>query len=409
MAETSDVVVRAVREDELAAMVRTDAAGFGEDGSTWLEEAARWRRLDLDRTACAFEGDDLVGTSRNYSLRLTVPGGASLDAAGVSAVAVLPTHRRRGVLTAMMDRLLDDAVERGEPVAMLTASEGGIYGRYGFGVTTRVGRVSMDTRDVEFTRARPEGRLRLVEPDDGRPIEIDIFDRVHAARPGSVSRPAAWWTDVQWDKQFGTRFDVVFESPAGTADGYVLYGVKDRWDPEPSHTVNVVDLVATTPDAEHALWQYLTEIDLVRTVKAFHTPLDSALPWLLRSPRPAWPTEVHDWVWHRLLDVPNALGARTYAADGRVVLEVRDPARPGSAADGTFLLEGGPAGASCARADAAADLAADVAALSAVWLGGARWSELAAAGLAEERTDGALGCADAMFASSPLPYAYTWF
>lgn len=390
-------------------MVRTDAAGFGEDGSKWMEQAGRWLRADIERTACAFEGDELVGTSRNFSLEVTLPGGAQLPAAGVSAVAVLPTHRRRGVLSTMMQRLLDDAVERSEPVAMLTASEGGIYGRFGFGVTSRAASVSFDTRDVRFARPRPEGRLRLVEPDEARKPEVEVFERVRQADPGVVSRSDAWWSDIQYEKAHGTRFDVLFESASGSLDGYVLYGVKDKWDPEPAHTVRVIDLLAATPEAAHALWRYLCEIDLVRTVTATNVAPDSPLPWLLQSPRAAWPTSVRDWVWHRVLDVPAALGARTYATGGSLVLEVHDPARPGGGADGTFALEGGPDAATCASTGATTDLACDVSTLSAAWLGGVRWSELARAGLVEEWSTGALARADAMFASTPLPFAYTWF
>lgn len=402
-------MVRAVDEAELPAMVRTDSAGFGEDGAKWLEQAGRWLRLDLDRTACAFEGDEMVGTSRNFSMEVTVPGAAMVPAAAVSAVAVLPTHRRRGVLTAMMRRLLDDAAERSEPIAMLTASEGGIYGRFGFGVTSRAAAVSIDTRDVEFARPRPGGRLRMVEPDEARKPEVEVFERLRATDPGVVSRPEAWWSDLQYEKAHGTRFDVLYESPSGSLDGSVLYGVKDHWDPEPAHTVRVIDLVATTPEAEHALWRYLCEIDLVRTVTASHVAPDSPLPWLLRSPRAAWPTRVRDWVWHRVLDVPATLGARTYAIAGRVVLEVRDPFRPGGAADGTFVLDGGPDGATCTPSTASADLVCDVSTVSACWLGGVRWSELTRAGLVEERSGGAVARADAMFASIPLPFAYTWF
>jgi len=409
MSTRSDLVVRAVDEAEVATMVHTDAAGFGEDGAAYLEKAGRWVRTDLDRTACAFEGDEMVGSSRNYSLEVTVPGAVQLPGAGVSAVAVLPTHRRRGVLTAMMRRLLDDAVDRDEPVAMLTASEGGIYARFGFGVTTRSASVSIDTRDVEFARPRPGGRLRLVDVEEARKSEVEVFERLRATDPGVVSRPEAWWSDHQYDKAFGTRFDVLYESASGSLDGYALYGVKDRWNPDPGHTLRVIDLVATTAEAQHALWRYLCEIDLVRTVTSTHVAPDSPLPWLLRSARAAWPTSVRDWVWHRVLDVPAALGARTYAVSGQLVIEVRDPFRPGGAADGTFALDGGPDGAACTPGTAAADLACDVATLSAVWLGGVRWSELARAGLVEERSPGALTRADSMFASTPLPFAYTWF
>jgi predicted acetyltransferase len=403
------VTVRAITAEEIPAFVRTDAAGFGESEKI-AEAAPRWIADELDRTRVAFDGDELVATSRNYSFELTLPGGRLVPAAGVSAVAVLPTHRRRGILRAMMTALLDDAVERGEPVAMLTASEGGIYARFGFGVTTQAAQVELDVRRVEFAHARPAGRLRLVAPEELRKQAPELFDRVRRTYPGAVSRSEIWWTDCQPpDGGAGNRFDVLYESPSGVVDGFVTYAIKDRWSRDPSHKVFVRDMAAATGEATHALWRYLCEIDLVRTVQAHRVPLDSPLPWLLASPRIGSPTFVDDFVWTRLLDVRAALGARTYAVDGRVVVEVHDASRPGSAAAGTFSVEGGREGAEVGATKASPDLVCDVHALSTVWLGAERWSTLAQAGWIEERTPGALAAADAMFASTPLPFPFTWF
>jgi predicted acetyltransferase len=400
--------VRAISAEEIPAFVRADAAGFGEN-EKFAEEAPRWIADELDRTRAAFDGDELVATSRNYTFELTLPGGQLVPAPGVSAVAVLPTHRRQGILTAMMTALLDDAVERTEPVAMLTASEGGIYGRFGFGVTSHAAQVDFDVRNVEFAPPRPGGRLRLVAPEELRKQAPALFDRVRRVYPGAISRSEIWWTDVQFDRQLGNRFDVLYESPSGAVDGFVTYAIKDRWSHDPSHRLFVRDMVAATPEATHAMWRYLCEIDLVRNVTAHRVPLDSPLQWLLRSLRVGGPTRVDDYVWTRVLDVPATLGNRTYAVPGRLVLEVHDPSRPGSAADGTFVVEGGPDGAEVGPTQDAPDLVCDVHALSTFWLGGTRASTLAGAGWIDERTPGALATADAMFASTPLPFPFTWF
>ena len=404
--------VRAITAEEIPAFVRADAAGFGES-ERFAEMQPRWVADELDRTRAAFDGDELVATSRNYTFELTLPGGALVPAAGVSAVAVLPTHRRRGILRAMMAALLDDAVERGEPVAMLTASEGGIYGRFGFGVSTQAAQIDLDVRNAEFARPRPDGRLRLVAPEELQKQAPALFDRVRRSYPGAVSRNEIWWTEVQFDRELerevGNRFDVLYESRDGAVDGFVTYAVKDRWSRDPSHKVFVRDMVTATPDAAHALWRYLCEIDLVRTVQAHRVPLDSPLPWLLASPRLGAATFVDDYVWTRLLDVPASLGARTYATSGRFVVEVHDPSRPGGPADGSFVVEGGPDGADVRATSDAADVVCDVSALSTVWLGGTRASTLAGAGLIEERTPGALQTVDAMLASTPLPFPFTWF
>jgi len=403
------ITLRAINEVEIPAWTRTDAAGFGEDAEELSKMAPRWIADELDRTRAAFDGDDLVGTSRNYTFELTVPGGALVPAAGVSAVAVLPTHRRRGILRAMMSALLDDSVERSEPVSMLTASEGAIYRRFGFGISTLALDVTLDLRDVEFAQPRPGGRLRMVDRAGLEQHAPALFDRVRRTRPGAVSRPEVWWAEVHPPHKAGTRFDVLYESDDGRVDGFVTYSIKDHWDPEPANSLKVRDLVAASPVAEHALWRYLCEIDLVRTVSAGQVAVDTPLPWLLASPRAALFQPQADFVWTRVLDVPRALGARTYATTGRLVIAVHDAMRPGGTADGVFAIEGGPDGASVVPTHDAPDLTCEVATLSTAWLGGVRWSVLASAGWVDEHTPGALATADAMFASVPLPTAFTWF
>jgi predicted acetyltransferase len=397
-----------VTEDELPAYARALSIGFGESGA-WFERGKEYASTSLDRTLVGFDGDTVVTTSRNYPFELTVPGGAILKAAGLSAVTVSPTHTRQGLLRAMLSELFDEAVAHGESLSMLTASEGNIYERFGYGITTRSLRVSLAVREAEFARPAPGGRFRLLESDDARKVEADVYDRMRRSYPGALSRQAEWWCE-QYEPDIGTRFDVVYESPEGSVDGYVMYGVKEHWDHMGGdHRLTAQDFVAVTPEAEHALWRYLCDVDLVGTVFCPQLTMDSPLPWLLASARAMRVSSVHDYVWHRLLDVPATLGARTYSIADRVVLQIDDPVRRGGAADGTFAVDGGPDGADVATTKDAPDLSCGIAAASAAWLGGVRWSDLARAGLIEEHTDGALARADAMFVSSPLPYPFTWF
>jgi predicted acetyltransferase len=249
----------------------------------------------------------------------------------------------------------------------------------------------------------------MLEPDEAAKLEPGVFTRVHAAYPGAVSRPDAWWRDEQWERRMGVRFDVAYEAPDGRVDGYACYGIRANF--EGAWAINrltVRDLVAATPTAMHALWRYLCEVDLVRTISDPGAPLDLALPWLLASNRAVRIRGIADAVWHRLLDLPAALRARTYPHAGRLGLLVHDEFRPGGRADGAFTLD--TTGAQPVVHDGGdPDLACDVQAISAAWLGGVRWSTLAAAGLVEERTPGALARADALFAAQPLPYPFTWF
>jgi len=403
------VTFRPITAEEVDAFGRSSVAGFGESPE-WLQKGQAWHAAELDRTVAGFDGDAIVTTARNYSLELTVPGGSILRAAGLSAVTVLPTHRRRGYLRQMISLMFDDAIAREEPVSMLTASEASIYERFGYGISTRVQHARLDKRDVSFVRPRPGGRFRLLDVDDARKVEPTLFDRVRRNAPGAISRPDEWWSAEQYDPgELGNRFDVLYESEQGTVEGYATYGIKDAWNAMGgAHTLHVRDFVAATPTASHALQRYLCEVDLVATIVFHNLPLDSPLPWLLESSR-AVRAESHDYVWTRLLDVPAALGARTYAVPGTLVIAIHDELRPGSAADGTFSIEADGSTGSVTRSDRTPDLECGVAAASAAWLGGVRWSELASAGLVDEHTSGALVTADTMFLSTPLPYPYTWF
>jgi predicted acetyltransferase len=406
----SSLVFRPIVPDELPAYLRADEYGFS---SRHDEEEAHmeWAAAELDRSIAAFDGDEIVGTGRNYSLELTLPGGASVPASGVSWISVRPTHRRRGILTAMMTALLDESVERGESVSMLTASEGGIYGRFGYGVASRVLSIRLPRDAATFAAPVSTGRIRLVEPQECAKIAPELFERVRLSRPGAVSRPDFWWTGEWVPKELvKQRFDAIYERD-GRVDGYVVYNVEGTWsDGFADKTLAVHDLVATSPEAEAALWQYVCGVDLTSAITHWNVPPDCELPWLLLDSRQVRTTSLRDWLWVRPVDVAAFLSARTYAVDDVLVLEVLDTLRPGGAAAGRFRLasEAG-AGASCDRTDADPDLVLDVGSLGAISLGGIGASVLGRAGRIVERTPDALRRADLLFAAERAPFSFTWF
>jgi predicted acetyltransferase len=400
--------LRRVTLDELPRFLAADFAAFGEewDGS---RPPGPFLSHEVERALAVVDGDAIVGTGRLYSMELTVPGLAIVPAAGVSAIAVLPTHRRRGALRAMMGQLLDDAVAAGEPLAILNASEGAIYGRYGFAPATQAIHYEISRHEARLLAPPPPARIRLVDPDEVLKVFPEVFDRVRRSRPGAVSRPTPWWRDEFLDFPVpGVRFDVLVERD-GRPDGYVSYKFQRQWPEHANGRVVVRELAAASPEALAALWHYLVSIDLVRVIELHHCAVDDPLPWLLTSPRAANVTSMGDSLWLRLLDVPAALAARRYGYRGGLVLEVVDEFRSGGNAAGRFALEVGGRGVVCTRTTARPDLTLGVAELSAAYLGGIRYETLANAGRVREHAGGALARADAMFASPRLPHAMTWF
>src|SRR5690349_6137357 len=114
--------IRPIEIEEYPTFQRTfmRAMGFGAPSDAYIE---RWQpETRTERSLAAFDRDQMVGTAYSYLFELTVPGGAQLDVAGVTAVGVLATHRRRGIVTEIMRRQLAGARDRGEAAAILVAS-----------------------------------------------------------------------------------------------------------------------------------------------------------------------------------------------------------------------------------------------------------------------------------------------
>jgi predicted acetyltransferase len=410
----TDLTLRPIAENELAAFVQVDRTGFGLDfGEQNVRDAAAL--LELDRTLAAFDGNHIVGTAAAFSFELTLPGLTLAPAAGVTWVAVLPTHRRRGVLRALMARQLDDIAGRGEPLAILGASEAPIYGRFGYGPASRRHVVRVDTRRAAFRApVADDGRVVLVDADTAAKLLPSVFDRVRLRTPGDHQNSDGFWQYWFLDKEHWrdgatARFYVVHETAAGEADGFAAYRLKSGWDDHgvPDGELRLEWLITAEATARAALWRYLLDVDLVDTLRAEWVPVDDPLRLLLADPRAARIVAEVDDVWARVLDVPAALAARRYGVEGGLVLEVADPLRPQTA--GRFALEGGPDGARCRRTDAEPDLSMAVDALGSLSLGGVGVGALARAGLVHAHRPDALRRADALFRSDPLPFNQTEF
>ncbi len=342
--------VRAIEPDELGELVRVTFTAFGED---LTDQKVGDLRDDgaAERALGAVEDGRFVGAGAAVSFALTVPGGAQVPVAGVTWVGVLPTHRRRGALSSIMRRQLDDVAAAGEPLAVLTASEATIYNRFGYGLATRTAKVEVDgLRDTSFVvEPASGGRLRLVDADEAVKVFPPVRDAVQRATVGELSRPQARW-DVwirdreDWRDEASSRLYVVHEAADGTPDGYVAYRVKEDWEGyRCRNQVRLEELAAAEPEVEATLWRYLLDIDLKETISARDRRVDDPMRFRFSDSRNYRVDEVGDHLWVRVVDVRAALEARTYESDGTLVLGVDDPFRP--ATSGRYRLEVGDGGA----------------------------------------------------------------
>jgi predicted acetyltransferase len=380
-------------------------------------ERAVW---EPERSYGALDGEAWVGASGAYSLQMTVPGGLEIPVSGITMVGVAPTHRRRGILNEMMRWLLGDAVERGESVAMLTASESSIYGRFGFGVSASHVTYEIDADAAAFTEQAqadlPSGRFELLQSSDALGTLHEVWDRCRLARPGEMSRPKARWEDQLRDPEArragaSALFVVVHEGADGP-DGFSTFRRKEVWGPDthrlPETVAVVEDIIGATPAVEAALWRFVTEIDLIREARFLVRPVDDPIRWRLAEPRRLRTISSGDWTWARVLEVPMALAARRYRTEGQLVIELIDPYRPSAA--GRFRLEGGPDGATCVAApEASPDITMGPTELGALYLGGVAPSVLAAAGRIDEHVPGALRRGDLLLPIAPAPFCGTMF
>jgi predicted acetyltransferase len=414
---TTPFTIRTATPDRLREFLQPLEPAFADDYPADEFEADR-HLFEPDRIIGALEGDRVVGCAGAYSARLTVPGG-DVAAAAVTLVGVLPTHRRQGILRALMAHQLDDIRGRGEAVAILWASEGAIYQRFGYGLATYSTSIEVDTRRAAFLRPPDAvGRIRYLSTEEALDVLPAIYERSRRRVAGGMARTEAWWRwgtlrdSASQRTELGPKSFVVLESESGPS-AYAIYRARAGWaDRGPDGRLTVLEVHADDAPTERQLWRWLLDVDLMARLRALRQPLPPPLFHMLAEPRRLGLT-VGDGLWLRLVDLPAALAARRYAAGGSLVLEVADVTCAWNA--GRWRLEVAPgdgaadAAGGAERTEAPPDLRLDVADLGAVYLGGVRFTELAAAGRIEERKPGALALAGRMFASDRSPWCCTMF
>ncbi|MFJ8104565.1 GNAT family N-acetyltransferase [Streptomyces sp. NPDC096132] len=405
---TSAAELRVLRQDEWDQWYDTLLRAFGGVPES-AEERQLWSELTpCERSVGVWDGAEPVGTAGAFEFRLTVPGGASVPTAGVTMVGVSATHRRRGLLTSMMRRQLDDVRAWGEPLAVLTASEPVIYGRFGYAAATFSLHAEIDTGRVRLSvPAGTDGvRLRYVDPRAGLDACEAVYARTVAGRPGMLDRRPGWerlWVmEAEAEKDGASPLQCVLAERDGEVTGYARYRVRPEYtDAGHNGQVLLQDLAGVDPVSEAALWRFLFGIDLTTSLKVRGRPLDEAWQYQVSDIRRCG-LRVRDALYVRLVDVGAALQARTYQAPVDVVLEVEDAFCPWNS--GRWRLSGDPKGAVCARTTDPADLALSVRELGAAYLGGVGLAALGAAGRVRELRQGALAEAAVGFGSPVAPW-----
>ncbi len=395
------------RDAALKALLTVDESVFGEDFTDEEISSPAFGVVDDDRTFLAWDGDRPVGMSANFTLDVSVPGG-TVPTAGVTFIGVLPTHRRRGVMSAMLDRLHQDGLQRGEPIAALWAAEPTIYPRFGYGVASKMLRLSIPRSFGTISGAPSDASivLRMVDPADDFEATSEIYNAVRAGRSGMPAVDERWHARHVWDPASkrdgsGRLHTVLAESDAGVR-GFLRYSVKPDWTSAHSDgTLNVQRMMATDAAAYAELWRFAINFDLMSKVGWWNAPSDDPIQVWLDQPRHAT-RQLEDQMYVRLLDLPRAVAARTYSAEVDVVIEVSDRHIPANA--GRWRLTAGPRGATAERSTASADLNLDIRTLGAAYLGGPAIEEHAAAGWVTENTPGSVTALGLAFRTATAPH-----
>ncbi|MFF5489600.1 GNAT family N-acetyltransferase [Streptomyces virginiae] len=407
--------IRSTTDKDLDVFVDTVHAAFGRFPETPIDGGGLWwSALETDRCLLALTADGRpVGTAAAHPFELTLPGETVIPASGVTAVGVLPSHRRQGVLSTMMRHQLSEFRARGEFLSVLLASEASIYGRFGYGPATYTERLTVPRHRAAL--AVPRARTVTGAPapgPDNTSVEVlrraecgeileEVYDRYRRAQPGALSRPHRWWALRAGQPPISPapRHVAVHRDADGIPDGYASYSVE-------SGTLTVDETIATDPAVFTALARFALGHDLVSQVVFRHVPPEHPLRWQLADFRAGEVNGVMDWLWVRLLDIPGALTARGWFTDGELVLDVDDPFL---GEHGRYLLTVQDGKADCIPTDREPDLSLDVRDLGSIYLGGTTPSTLVRAGHIRAHHPSTVTLADALFRTDRPPHCLHWF
>ena len=352
-----------------------------------------------ERSIMAFDGKHMVGNALSYEMDMYIPGGLSKIAA-VASVSVQATHRRKGINRAIMKYQLEDIYTRGEPLAVLQASESIIYGRYGYGLASFESNLEIEkTRSAFAVEHASTGQTYFVEESEAREIFPQIYSKATENRNGMVTRKENWWEFRFREpglKGGDPKSWFVKYQENGQDDGYLRYTINGT-------ELNVIELIASSYEAYSSLWRICLDMDLIDVIKAEHRPADDELKWMLADPR-RLVEHSSDRYWVRLVDVRTALSQRSYSHDGSLILKIQDDFLPWNKQVVELSSESGKS--SCTISNKTPDIILTAGDLGAVYLGGINFSTLLSANRIEEVTEGSVVRANLMFSASRKPWGF---
>ncbi|MGW4757944.1 GNAT family N-acetyltransferase [Streptomyces chartreusis] len=404
--------IRSATDEDRDVFVDTVHAAFGRFAETPVEGGGLWwSALEMDHCLLALAADERpIGTAAVHPFELTLPGGTLVPAPGVTAVGVLPSHRRQGALSAMMRHQLAELRARGEVLSVLLASEAPIYGRFGYGPATYTARLTVPRhkaalavpRAHQAAGATADGSIEVLRRAECGDILEEVYDRYRRAQPGALSRPHRWWALRAGQPPISPaqRYVALHRDDHGIPDGYASYSVGE------ANTLTVDETITADDAVFTALARFVLEHDLVSQVVFKHVPADHPLRWQLADFRAGEVSGDTDWLWVRLLDVPRALTARGWFTDGELVLDVEDPFL---GERDRYLLAVRDGKADCVPTDREPDLSLDVRDLGSLYLGGTAPSTLVRAGHIRAHRPEAATLADTIFRTERSPHCLHWF
>jgi predicted acetyltransferase len=318
--------IRTLHASELELAWELDADSFHRPPD---EKERSLRFSDADRVLGAFDGERLVGMVRALPFGQFF-GGRSVPMGGISAVAVVPDWRGRGLAGRLLRETLSALRERGECISTLYPAATGLYRSVGWELAGSHAFRRLDPAHL-LGLARPAaGRARPMRESDA-PAVRECYRRLAATSNGCLDRPLPWWQRrlESWSDQ--SRF--VYESD----DGVVYQQIDGEWSALGGDFGLVVsEIVANTRDAALGLWRLLgswsSQVDQI----VHRGPVED--PHLLLAPEQrASPLAEIRWML-RIVDAPGAVAARGFPAglELEVPLRLRDPVL--AANDAVFVL-----------------------------------------------------------------------